>query len=124
MTDAVWGYQTCIDLYNCDPEIIRSRKYIKLYLLAIVKEIDMKAYGEPIIKHFGSSKKVEGFTMIQMIETSLISGHFVEMNNSAFIDIFSCKDYDHMRATTMTQEYFKAPHTVVTNLLRRIKHDV
>jgi len=45
--------------------------------------------------------------MIQLIETSLISGHFANLTNSAYIDIFSCKGYDRTRLPS-SPEFFEA----------------
>jgi len=104
----MWGLQTIIDLYDCDPVKIRSEEALKRYLSEMICEIDMKAYGQPVVVHFGSSDKVAGYTILQLIETSLISGHFVEIDNSAHIDIFSCKTYDSGKAAIFTSEFFDA----------------
>lgn len=104
----MWGKETLIDLVNCDGGLIRSRGIIADYAYQLVNLIDMKAYGVPKIVHFGESEKVAGFTLVQLIETSLISGHFVESNNSAYINIFSCKDYDEEVATHFTKMFFGA----------------
>ncbi len=32
--------------------------------------------------------------MTQLIETSLISGHFANKTNTVYLDVFSCKYYD------------------------------
>jgi S-adenosylmethionine/arginine decarboxylase-like enzyme len=46
--------------------------------------------------------------MVQLIETSLISGHFANLNNAAYIDIFSCNPYDPEEAARFTQAFFEA----------------
>jgi S-adenosylmethionine/arginine decarboxylase-like enzyme len=46
--------------------------------------------------------------MIQLIETSLISGHFANLTNSAYIDIFSCKAYDPDTVAEFTRKFFQA----------------
>ncbi len=109
-----WGILASIDLKNCDPDMIRSRVAIATYIKELVKLIDMKPYGETEIIHFGSSKEVTGYTVIQLIETSLISGHFVNETNEAFIDIFSCKAYNVGESSSFTCNYFKADEAKVT----------
>jgi S-adenosylmethionine/arginine decarboxylase-like enzyme len=51
---------------------------------------------------------VAGYSMIQLIETSLISGHFANLTDSAYIDIFSCKAYDPGRVAEFTRTFFEA----------------
>lgn len=105
---SMWGKETLIDLRCCDPIIIRSKTSLTDYVVRLVALIEMKAYGAPKIVHFGDSPLVSGYTLVQLIETSLISGHFVEYNNSAYINIFSCKDYEEEVAADFTRKFFKA----------------
>jgi len=44
--------------------------------------------------------------MFQLIETSLISGHFADSSNAAYIDIFSCKNYDVQKVLKYTGDFF------------------
>ena len=73
----------------------------------LVKRIDMVAYGDPQIVMFGTGNK-KGYTLIQLIETSNIAAHFVEENNSMYLDVFSCKDFDHSIVKDTVIEYFDA----------------
>jgi S-adenosylmethionine/arginine decarboxylase-like enzyme len=68
----------------------------------------MKRFGDCQVVHFGEEERVAGFSMIQLIETSLISGHFANLTNSAYIDIFSCKAYDPNTVAEFTRKFFQA----------------
>jgi S-adenosylmethionine/arginine decarboxylase-like enzyme len=70
-----------------------------------VKEIDMKAYGKPLVVHFGAGNKA-GYTLVQLIETSNITGHFCEEDNSAYIDVFSCKEFDKEKVKEVVNVFF------------------
>ena len=35
-----------------------------------------------------------GYSLVQLIETSAITGHFCDASGDAYLDIFSCKDFD------------------------------
>ena len=83
-----WGILSSIDLFNCNTQKIRDRNVIKRYVDELCELIEMKQFGETQIVHFGEDEKVAGFSMIQLIETSLISGHFANKTNNAYIDIF------------------------------------
>jgi S-adenosylmethionine/arginine decarboxylase-like enzyme len=41
-----------------------------------------------------------------MIETSNITGHFVDKSGDCYIDIFSCKEYDTGLATGIIVDFF------------------
>lgn len=101
-----WGYHTILDASGCDAERIRSAENITEFAKALVKKIDMVAFGEPQVQHFGSDDKA-GYTLIQLIETSNITAHFVEENNTMYLDVFSCKPYDPQDVVNISEEFFK-----------------
>jgi S-adenosylmethionine decarboxylase len=114
----VWGILTSIDLFGCDPEIMRDAEAVKEYVVELCKLIDMKRFGECTVVDFGEDPKVSGFSMVQLIETSCVSGHFANSSNSIYIDIFSCKFYDQKKAAEFTKKFFKAKKIEFNMLLR------
>ena len=103
-----WGKSVCVDLYQCDAQAIRDAVGIRRYVAELVELIHMKAYGPCHVVHFGQEDRVAGYSMFQFIETSCISGHFANLTNAAYIDIFSCKVFDVEVATEFSQHYFGA----------------
>lgn len=101
-----WGKEAIVDAFDCEPSSIRSEENIKNFLKDLVKRIDMIAYGEPQVIHFGHEDK-KGFTAVQLIETSNIVAHFSEDTNNAFINVFSCKDFEENTVIEIIKEYFK-----------------
>jgi S-adenosylmethionine/arginine decarboxylase-like enzyme len=102
-----WGKHLILDAAGCSPKRIGSSIVIKNFTNELVRRIDMKAYGEPQIVMFGTGNK-KGYTLIQLIETSNIAGHFVEENNTMYLDVFSCKDFDAEIVKEVVSEYFDA----------------
>lgn len=90
----VWGIASSFDIYNCNPETIRDAEAIKTFVKQLCDLIEMKRFGETVVVHFGEDEKVAGFSMTQLIETSLISAHFANQTNAVYLDVFSCKPYD------------------------------
>ena len=113
-----WGMLTSIDILKCNPKIIKSYDHLKQYMFDLCDIIDMKRFGEPTIITFGEEDKVLGYSMTQFIETSLNSGHFADETSAGYIDIFSCKIYDPMKAAQFTQDYFEASNSRVGVILR------
>ena len=77
----------------------------------------MVAYGPPQLVRFGEDDKM-GYTLVQLIETSNITGHFCESTNDAYLDIFSCKPYSKEQALILVQKYF-APKSVKSTFVHR-----
>jgi len=113
-----WGMLTSLDLFDCNPQTIRDAEKIKKYVQELCQIIDMKRYGETQVVNFGEEERVAGFSMVQLIETSLISGHFANMSNSAYIDIFSCKYYEPSLVKKFTKEFFEAKKVKMHYILR------
>jgi S-adenosylmethionine/arginine decarboxylase-like enzyme len=113
-----WGLLSSIDLKNCNPATIRDAEKIKQYVIELCDLIEMKRFGECQVVHFGEDEKVAGYSMTQLIETSLISGHFANLTNTAYIDIFSCKGYDPEVVAEFSKEFFEAESYSTATLVR------
>ena len=84
----------------------------------------MQPFGKPIAHHFGGNEKAtEGFTLVQLIETSSIVAHFAENVGQAYIDIFSCKLFDNDCAVELCCRYFEPSDYNVRSLDRGIFND-
>lgn len=112
---AVWGIASSFDIYNCDPDTIRDADKIKQFVKELCDLIEMKRFGETTVVHFGEDEKVAGFSMIQLIETSLISAHFANLTNTTYLDVFSCKPYDPAVVEDFARKFFGGTH-VITNV--------
>jgi S-adenosylmethionine/arginine decarboxylase-like enzyme len=113
-----WGQDLAIDAGECNPSLIRDAEHIKAFARDLVTAIKMKAFGEPIVVHFGTDGKM-GYTLIQLIETSNISCHFAEDSNSLFLNCFSCLPFDKQVVKQVVEKYFE-PKTVLMNMIERV----
>lgn len=101
-----WGISSSIDIYGCDPETIRNADKVRQFVVELCELIEMKRFGETIVVHFGEDERVAGFSMVQLIETSMISAHFANQTNTAYLDVFSCKAYDPHRLAEFSRRFF------------------
>ncbi|MCM8823618.1 MAG: S-adenosylmethionine decarboxylase [Candidatus Omnitrophica bacterium] len=109
MKREIYGYELIMDLYDCDEEVITSKKKLQEYVDKLCKLIKMKKFGKTLLPYFGENAAyTKGYSLVQLIETSSITGHFSDLWKTAYINIFSCKKYDHTVAKKFTQEFFKA----------------
>jgi S-adenosylmethionine/arginine decarboxylase-like enzyme len=103
---ALWGLLTSIDIHNCDPASIRDADLIKRFVAELCDLIEMRRFGETLVVHFGEEERVAGYSMVQLIETSLISAHFANASNAIYLDVFSCKMYDPEVVADFARKYF------------------
>lgn len=114
-----WGVLTSVDIYGCGPDIIRDAKMIAKFVKGLCETIEMKPFGNCQVVHLGEDEKIEGFSMTQLIETSLISGHFANATNTAYLDIFSCKFYEPRDVAEFAMSFFKGDHYKMQIALRQ-----
>jgi S-adenosylmethionine/arginine decarboxylase-like enzyme len=114
-----WGIITNIDLHSCDSNSIRDAKEIEKFVIELCDFIKAKRFGECTVVHFGEKESIQGFSMVQLIETSIVSGHFANATNHAYIDIFSCKYYNPTKAAEFSKKFFKAKDYTLNYIFRK-----
>ena len=70
----------------------------------------MIAVGPPVIKYLLSGKPNEGYSALQLIETSSLTFHFVKKTKTVYCDIFSCKKFDSKDAIKVARKHFDPKH--------------
>jgi S-adenosylmethionine decarboxylase len=115
-----WGYHTLLDCSECNIEAITNKETLTKWVKTLVERIDMVPYGEPQVLHFGHNEvHLEGWTVIQLIETSNIIAHFNDHTGEGYIDIFSCKEYNMQDAIDTVVEFFNPKKIRRTYLTRQ-----
>jgi S-adenosylmethionine/arginine decarboxylase-like enzyme len=118
-----WGKHLILDAADCSPKMIGSEVVVANFARSLVKRIDMVPFGNPQVVMFGSGSK-KGYTLVQLIETSNITAHFVEENNSMYLDVFSCKDFDPQVVEEAVKEFFDAKYFNRKVILRQAPVDI
>jgi S-adenosylmethionine/arginine decarboxylase-like enzyme len=113
-----WGIASSVDVYNCNPDTIRDADAIRRFVAELCDLIEMKRFGETQVVHFGEDERVAGFSMVQLIETSLISGHFANQSNAVYLDVFSCKPYLPEMVQEFAEKFFEGTHSHLNFTLR------
>lgn len=117
--EEAWGLASAIDIYDCDPLLIRDAEAIRRFVVELCELIEMKRFGETQVVHFGEDERVAGYSMVQLIETSLISGHFANLTNAVYLDVFSCKPYNPEVVRKFSQEFFRGASSSLQVAIRR-----
>jgi len=107
-----YGKELILDLHNCDTSTF-TRKSIRSYLKKLCILIDMKAEKLCWWDDHGVALEdqqikphTKGISAVQFILTSNITIHTLDLLRNAYINIFSCKDFDENIATRFSQKWF------------------
>ena len=103
----MWGRHLVLDCSAGDREAVRDGEMIREFCEDLVSSIGMVAYGEPVLKHFATHlPEAAGYSLVQLIETSAVTGHFCDASGDIYLDVFSCKDFDSEVAIEVVRRYF------------------
>jgi len=111
-----WGKSLHIDLFGCEQKTFRKNS-LKKFCRLLCDEIGMKPHGVARVKRFGQGK-LRGNSALQFIKTSSIAIHTDDFQKRAFIDIFSCKDFNELSAKAFSKKYFLAKKSKASILMR------
>ena len=114
-----WGLSSSIDLYECDLARMQDAGAIREFVVTLCDRIKMQRYGETQVVFFGEDPRVTGFSMTQLIETSLISAHFADASCTIYLDVFSCAPYEPEDVATFARDYFKAARYTLNVVQRK-----
>jgi S-adenosylmethionine/arginine decarboxylase-like enzyme len=99
---------------------VQSAQHISRFAETLVETLGMKAYTAPLLEHFSEHlPEAAEYSLVQLIETSAITGHFCDLSGDAYIDIFSCKDFDAELAVEVVRAAFRPQHINFITLVRQ-----
>jgi len=114
-----WGYHLLLDCTSGDINKITDSNNVISFIKELVVAIDMVPYGDPWIARFATHDMDKaGISFCQMIETSNITGHFVEKNGNFYIDVFSCKPFENNIVLDVVSKYF-SPEKIRQHFISR-----
>ena len=111
-----WGYHLILDCSGCQD--INDKDQIYKFVKDLITQIDMIAHGEPVIEYLLSGEPNQGYSLMQLITTSNICGHFMELDGTAYFDVFSCKEFDPATVEKVVKHYFN-PKKIKSKLIKR-----
>ena len=106
-----------LDCAGCNKNIA-IRGQIVQFVKDLVVRIDMEAHGEPIVEYLLPGDPKQGYSLMQLITTSNICGHFMELDGTAYFDVFSCKPFVPEVAINCVRDYF-SPGSIRQHFLYR-----
>ena len=115
------GTHLILDLKDCkESKKLLDEKFIKNFLLELVKIIKMKPLTRPKVLYYEHGEKEEsGVTGFIIISDSHISVHTYPFKKSLYFDLFSCKKFDSEKVINYLEETFKPGKTARKLLITR-----
>ncbi|MCH8050058.1 S-adenosylmethionine decarboxylase [Patescibacteria group bacterium] len=120
-----YGKELIIDLHKCNPNTF-NRKSIKKYFRFICREINMQP--EKLVwwddlytpqKERETEPHLVGTSAVQFIRTSNITIHTLDRLKRVYLNIFSCKDFNAQKATSISKIWFKGEIISCTTIIRQ-----
>lgn len=107
-----YGFELIMDLQGCDVSTF-NRDSLDNYFEKLCKAIDMEKCERYFWDDVGvspedrqTSPHTKGTSAVQFILTSTIVVHTLDLLESVYINIFSCKPFDKEAAEKITVEWF------------------
>ncbi len=114
-----YGYELILDLHRCDPSTF-NRVSIEDYFKKLCKQIKMTRCNLHFWDDVGvapeeqqTSPHTKGTSAVQFILTSTIVIHTLDLMGAAYINVFSCKEFNSEIVKQFSEEWFKG--TIVNN---------
>jgi S-adenosylmethionine/arginine decarboxylase-like enzyme len=110
-----WGYHLLLDLKNCKSI---SDITIEKFVIELLPKIKMNPVGVPHIEYLLPKTPNAGYSMVQMIQTSNLTAHFVDATREGYVDLFSCKQFDQQIVIDVATKCFQ-PESIKHTFLER-----
>src|SRR3954463_5073521 len=119
-----YGYELVLDLQSRDVSQF-NRESIDRYFTELCELIDMERQVVHFWDDVGVSEEerqtlphTKGTSAVCFILTSSIVVHTLDLLGAVYVNIFSCKAFDHADAAGFTKRWFKASTAQPTSLER------
>lgn len=123
--EEVYGKELILDLHDCDASKF-TRGDIEEFCADLCTLIDMERCDLHFWDDVGVPEeerqvnpKTKGTSAVQFILTSTIVIHTLDLMKVAYVNIFSCKEFDTDVATRFTAEWFGSKEWTANVVIRR-----
>lgn len=112
-----WGFHAILDCNACDVAKLQDPENILSWLENVMHTIGLVAAAPVLIQQTGANDPARaGFSVMQLVEASSITAHFVDDGGHIYIDILSNKEYDPNVIEALIKQYFGS-NTIVKKIL-------
>lgn len=120
-----YGKELLLDLHDCDASLF-TRGAIERYFVELCHLIDMERCDlhfwddvDVLKEEQQTHPKTKGTSAVQFILTSTIVIHTLDLMKAAYVNIFSCKEFDTDEAAKFTANWFGSTDWTSNVVIRR-----
>lgn len=113
-----WGLYSSVDVFNCDPEYIKNDELIRQYILQLCDILRLERSGEISVVDLNNEYQYPCYSMTKL-DKSLVTVHFSEKSNTAYVDVFSSKYYDPEVVAHFSICFFKGKNYDLNVIVRQ-----
>ena len=120
-----YGFELILDLHECNAALF-TRRDITTFCRELCDLIDMECCDLHFWDDVGMPEnekqthpKTKGTSAVQFILTSTIVIHTLDLMKAAYINIFSCKEFDTDEAAQFTAKWFGSTDWTANIVVRR-----
>lgn len=121
----VYGKELILDLHSCDTSAF-TRSGIEAFCTELCELIDMERCDLYFWDDVGvpeedrqTDPRTKGTSAVQFILTSTIVIHTLDLMKAAYVNIFSCKEFDTDEAAKFTANWFGSKDWTANVVIRR-----
>ena len=125
-SSGIYGKELILDLHDCDASRF-TRSSIDQFCAGLCDLIDMERCDLHFWDDVGVAEdecqahpKTKGTSAVQFILTSTIVIHTLDLMNTVYVNIFSCKDFDTDEAAKFTAKWFESSNWKSTVIARNL----
>lgn len=114
MSFPAYGQELILDLHGCNVAKF-TREAIEQYFVSVceltgMERCDLHFWDDVDVpkEEQQTDPKTKGTSAVQFILTSTIVIHTLELTRTAYINLFSCKEFDAGKAAEFTAKWFEA----------------
>lgn len=120
LSPVVFGRELVLDLYGCSIGTISDIGLIRSFPGKLFDASGMKTSGEPIFSCSGEGiENSRLFSVIQFSDEGSVKGHFSREYRAAYLNIFSCKEFDLGTVEKFSKKYFGASTVRSSFIIRK-----
>ena len=122
----MYGKELIIDFYKCDKSCKFNREDIEDFLIQLCELVDMQREDLHFWDYLGVPKEdipydqphLIGTSAVQFITTSDIVIHSLDILEECYINLFTCKPFDELKAIKFIVEFFGSRQYEYTSIVR------
>jgi len=119
----VLGKHLIVDLSEGDTDFVRSADCLRRLSNLIAGAIGAKVHRAPVLQRVASHcPELAGYTLVQLIDTFAITGHFCDSSGDAYIDVRCSKDFDTELVLDVIKGALRPKHMRYMTVIRQAPH--